>query len=196
MNNASSFVREFILRAKQNPALRKLHAIEAAFQGFSEKFPQRRSRLMEGPLSFGQFSNWVARKYGKSRKSIHGRWTRYEGSAWRMIAEKFGSDEAGYEEFVDLFDRFKELTIHRIAVAKSLPGQGIYDVMEVEAWKCTQDEGVFLNLISRDGNARVEGYYASLDELLRSAEAQYHVKENCWEFEQLRRENGSGTPPR
>lgn len=184
MNSIGDFLSAYQIRAAEQLGLRTLHILEEEFCDFVEKVPQRRAPLSDGSLPFCQFSNWIARQYGKSKKSIYGRWTRYDGSLWRIIGEQYGDGEAGYDAFVLLLNNFLKIRIRKTCVATlaSMEANASNEMAAIEAWECSEQNGCFMNLVYHDGKTKIEGFYSSIEELLQSAEAQYSVPMDSWVY--------------
>jgi hypothetical protein len=184
MNTIRDFLNAYQIRAREQSGLRTLRSLQEEFCVFVKEVPQRRTRLSDGGLPFCQFSNWIARQYGKSKKSIYGRWTRYDGSLWRIIGDQYGDGEAGYDAFIMLLNNFLNIRISRTCVATlaSMKANASDEMAAIEGWACSEKSGCLMNLVYPDGRTTIEGFYSSIEELLQSAETQYRVPMDAWVY--------------
>ncbi len=183
MNIGKCKIREFLYdyRSLAPSESSDLGALIKAFNEFvaANSFP--RSSLCEGQLPVSQFANWIARRFGISKKSIYDRWTRYDGSFWRQIESKYGNGKAGYDALYDLLNEFDRVYVSRTAKATTREVNRVPATSELEAWRLDSDEGYLLNVLDSEGNSKIEGFYSALKDLKNSCKQQYAVSEEDWQ---------------
>ncbi|MFN3150604.1 hypothetical protein [Bremerella sp.] len=181
MNTIRDFFIDYLARAEANSELRNLRVVRAEWEAFLKTHPTDRGHMQDGPIPFGMFSYWVAIQAGESNKRPDGRWTRNEASFWRIIEEKLGNDQAGFEALIDLLDGYSTISIclkyrFRFSAADSRE-----DIESVEAWEMDARPGCFLTIVFRSGRQQFQGFYSSLSELLLAADTRFKIEEHQWE---------------
>src|SRR5262245_46722868 len=88
--------------SKQLISGKTLNSLRDYFFGYTAGLAAANIDLEEGEPPFSQFSLWLARRFGKSKRSLYGRWTLYTGGWWRIIEEQAGNGESGFNVFFEL----------------------------------------------------------------------------------------------
>ena len=162
-----------------------LDSVRDYFHGYTDGLAEANIDIQEGDPPFSQFASWLARRYGKSQKSLYGRWTRYNGGWWRIIEEQFGAGKSGFKAFFDLVTEFRErkrILIAKTAISPDATRLDADNLTQLEAVEYVPNDGYYLDFIYVDGRMKVEGFYSTLEDLLASAAEQYEISPDCWEL--------------
>ncbi len=163
---------------------RTLASIRDYYMGYTIGADEGHFALDEGDPPFTQFAQWLARRYGKSKKSLYNRWTRYDGGWWRIIAEQFGSGELGFNMLLELLTEFRQSRL--IVVGKTLELSDL-SIFEKDSPKALEvlyapNDGYYMNFLWGDGRTKIEGFYSTLEDLLSAANDHYKVTMDRWQF--------------
>lgn len=164
-----------------------LASIQDYFFGYTAGLDVGNIDLTQGEPPFSEFNSWVARRFGKSKKSIYYRWTEYTGSWWRIIEEQFGNGEHGFDAFFALVAEFRQRKriLKGTTVGLSQADLAIFDTdnpTQLEAIEYVPNDGHYLIFVYGDGRRKVEGFYSTLEELLASAAQHYKISINSWDL--------------
>ena len=158
---------------------RTLASVKDFYFGYLRGLQDGGIEIDDGDPPFSQFSNWLARRFGKSKPSLMGKWTRYDGGWWRIIEEQSGVGEAGFRTFFDLLSEFRQRTKCVVSCSKTPISVANIDsaseIARLEALHFPPEQGYYLNIIYLNGKIKVDGFYSSVDELKASAQKQFNV---------------------
>lgn len=159
---------------------RTLQSLEHAFEAADIEFP--REKISEGKLPFAEFSSWLARKFGKSKRGLHGCWPRYDGNCWRIIKENVPSEEGRYDLFFEWFKEFRKMSAHRCRVVEfPATNENPMDrIQRIEVWACLPDSGFLKYLVFADGFERPDGFCSSLDDMFHAVKQEYGIELDQW----------------
>ena len=159
---------------------RTLQLLERTFVAMGNELS--REKISVGKLTFFEFSNWLARKFGVTTEGRHGWWPMYEGDCWNLIREKIANEKEQYDSFLELFDEFSKITTRRCRILEfqSTTECEIDRIERLEVWKCSPNEGYLRYLCFGDGFKLNEGFYFSLDDLLEDVSREYSNTSERW----------------
>lgn len=160
-----------------------LNAVKDFFQGYATGLGDANIKLAGGDPPFSEFNDWLARRYGKSRKSLFNKWPHWTGGCWRIIEEQFGNGEAGYDAFYELLAEYRGQSRFARGVA-AVPRIERYDQqpLRFEIVEICPAGGFMLYLVDREADKQAQGYYSTLDDLLGGAAEEFCIPISSWEM--------------
>ncbi|QDV17156.1 hypothetical protein Pan153_17910 [Gimesia panareensis] len=184
--NIYHFFDQLWMELPQSVESKSVTSIKNRFLDFADDLPQGRTVHRKEEPPFSQFANWLARRFGKSKPSYCGRWSRYDGGWWRIIEDQFGDNEIGYSEFFKLLTEYRqrkcllkgETNLSQINVSVSNDSR----IERLEVWEYPTESGYDLVIVGHGGQAKLEGFYSKIDELLDSASKRYEVQSDHWHW--------------
>jgi len=179
MRSAYSLFDELNKSSDHTLSSRTLHSLKDFYFGYQSGLQDGGVTMQGGEPPFSQFSGWLARRFGRSKPSLTGKWTRYDGGWWRIIEEQFGHGKSGFDAFFTLLSEFRQrpkvLACYSKHPIEMVNTDSLSKITRIEAFCFPPEQGCFLNVIHDDGRSRIEGFYSSLDQLKASAEKQFNV---------------------
>ncbi len=180
--------RPAVATASLNPGapISGLTAAEATARNVAQGFPNFQcvacADAVEGALV--KSGQWLARKYLRSKKSLHGRWTRFDGAYSRILEEEFGGGSEAVDAFFRLLVEYRNQERRLMWVShQEIPHRFDYDSKpsEFQIWEWIPDSGCDVVIRLGDGRTKIEGYYSSVTDAMNSAEKEFNIDQTKWE---------------
>jgi hypothetical protein len=142
----------------------------------------------EGDPPFRHFSDWLARRLGKSgrSKSKSGKVSRYHGGWWMLLDEKCGNQEEAFRQFFVLLDEFRLRQPHVVAEMRLEGSQATrigaprsYNLLRMIRYG--SDDGIYLFGVDADEQTHDIGYFTSVDDAFRFSESELRILRSQWE---------------
>jgi hypothetical protein len=157
------------------------------FYGYLAALEDNAIAPSEGVPPFRQFTDWVARRFGKSGKSLRGPSYRYHGGFWRLISEKYPESAEAHRHFFSLLDEFQSLRPEVVCEAHIIPSQlqvSLHPraVVGLRALRYAPEQGFYLCALDEDVHTIDLGFFSNFDAVCKFSATTFQIAPSQWVF--------------